>query len=315
MLNKIRFKNILVIRNDRFGEFLLNIPALRVLKETFPDSRLTLAVNPSVKDLAECVEYCDEVVLWGDSFKKSLSKRKFDLCVVLNPTKEAHWAAFFAGIPVRVGYHRKWGILLTHKIPDNKNLGLKHEVEYNLDLVGLITGNIKEIASSGLRLPRNDKYEFLTKPVAIHPFTSDPVKQWPIERFYQLAKRISDEFNLKVLIVGKNEGADRGFDNLGGNIINLVDQTTLVELAQILKQCRLLISCDSGPMHLAAAVGTPVFALFRNDLVGKTAQRWGPWGEGHMVIEKSNLLDITVDEVFQQVKERLLRLDLRRDSQ
>jgi ADP-heptose:LPS heptosyltransferase len=87
----------------------------------------------------------------------------------------------------------------------------------------------------------------------------------------------------------------------------MINQTSLVELAALLKRCSLLISCDSGPMHLAASVGTPVVALFRNDLPGKTAKRWGPWGSGHTVIEKVNLLDISVDEVFEKAKQRLLR--------
>ena len=299
-------KNILAIRNDRFGEFLLNIPAFRALKEAYPDAKLTLAVNPVVKELAECIEYSDEVAVWDDHFKKSLKKRKFDLVVVFNPTKEAHWLSFRAGIPKRVGYNRKWGILLTHKIPDNKNLGLKHEVEYNLDLVGLITGNNREIASScfvSLAVPRNDKYEFLAQAIAIHPFTSDPVKQWPVERFIELAKKITLEMKAKVVLVGKTE--DRGLLPKGTppqGVIDLVNQTSLVELTQILKQCRLLISCDSGPMHLAAAVGTPVIALFRNDLAGKTAQRWGPWGQGHTVIEKASLADIRVEEVLEAMK-------------
>jgi ADP-heptose:LPS heptosyltransferase len=67
----------------------------------------------------------------------------------------------------------------------------------------------------------------------------------------------------------------------------------------------LLVSGDSGPVHLAAAVGTPVLALFRNDLPGKTAKRWGPWGEGHTVIEKSSLEDITVNEVVKMIMEKL----------
>jgi len=74
-----------------------------------------------------------------------------------------------------------------------------------------------------------------------------------------------------------------------------------------LKRCALLVSGDSGPVHLAAAVGTPIVALFRNDLPGKTSKRWGPWGKGHTVIEKENLEDISVDEVFEKVKQRLLR--------
>jgi ADP-heptose:LPS heptosyltransferase len=58
-------------------------------------------------------------------------------------------------------------------------------------------------------------------------------------------------------------------------------------------------------VHLAAAVGTPVIALFRSDLAGKTAKRWGPWGEGHIVIEKPNLSDIKIEEVLEKVRSKL----------
>lgn len=187
--------NIFVIRNDRFGEFLLIIPVLRALKEKYPQARLTLAVSLVVRELAGTVDCVDEVVVW-DKIRKELRKHKFDLCVVLNPTKEAHWAVFWAGIPVRVGYDRKWGFLLTHKMKDTKHLGNRHEVDCNLELVGLIGAKNKEIASSGcalLAMTPIDKYEFLAGAIAIHPFTSDPVKQWPLERFVELAKRIMED--------------------------------------------------------------------------------------------------------------------------
>ncbi|MFA5276839.1 MAG: glycosyltransferase family 9 protein, partial [Candidatus Omnitrophota bacterium] len=295
-------KNILAIRNDRFGEFLLNIPAIRALKATYPGARLTLGVSPQVKELAECVEYADKVVVWDDAFKKNLKKFKFDTCVILNPAKEAHWISFRAGIPRRVGYNRKWGILLTHKMKDSKNLGLKHEVEYNLDLVGLIGAKISDKSIHLSKLPQHSKLEYAGA-IAVHPFTSDTLKQWPVDRFRQLIKRLSEELKDKVLVVGRDEIiGEEYFDSLGDNIINLVNKTSLVELAQILKQCRMLVTCDSGPMHLAAAVGTPVVALFRNDLPGKTARRWGPWGKGHEVIERNNLIQIEVDEVLNKIK-------------
>ncbi len=302
MINKERIKNILVVRNDRFGEFLLNIPAIRALKETYPKAKLTLAVSFMVRELAEAVNCVDEVLIW-DQVKIDLRKQKFDLCVVLNPTKEAHIACFFAGIPLRVGYDRKWGFLLTHKLKDTKSQVNRHEVDCNLELVSLIGAKTqnKEIASSGLRLPRNDKYEFLAGAIAIHPFTSDPVKQWPLERFEELALRIRQELNLTVIMIGLSIGDF----NLKGDVINMVNKTTLPELAVLLKRCSLLVSGDSGPVHLAAAVGTPVIALFRNDLPGKTATRWRPWGEGHIVIEKSNLEDISVDEVIETVKSKI----------
>ncbi|MFA4989772.1 MAG: glycosyltransferase family 9 protein [Candidatus Omnitrophota bacterium] len=293
-------KKILAVRSDRFGEFLLNIPALRALKDTYPDARLTLAVAPGVRKLAECVECADRVVTWDDDFKKNLRKQHFDAGIILNPTKEAHWLAFFAGIPVRVGYGRKWGILLNCRMPDNKSLGLKHEVEYNLDLVGLIGAKTTNKSISLGRLPADINPEYAGA-VAIHPFTSDKAKEWPIERFKELAQCIAGELRSRVLVVGAGGVGKEKFDNLGDGIINLINKTSLVELAQILKQCRLLISCDSGPMHLAAAAGTPVLALFRNDLPGKTAKRWGPWGKGHIVIEKPCLSDIIIEEILDKV--------------
>ncbi len=301
MLEKQQIKNILAIRNDRFGEFLLNIPALRALKESFPQAKLTLAVNSVVYELAKAVEFVDQVVLW-DEVRKDLRKHKFDLCVVLNPAKEAHWAVFRAGIPLRVGYDRKWGFLLTHKLKDTKHLGDRHEVDCNLELVALIGAHTQD-KSFSVKVDESYFPEFAGKKiVAIHPFTSDPVKQWPPERFKELAQRIKKELKLEVVMVGLS------LNPLNmENIIDMTNKTSLPELAALLKRCSLLISADSGPVHLAAAVGTPVIALFRNDLPGKTARRWGPWGKGHLVIEKSNLNDITVDEVFDKAREALNR--------
>lgn len=299
-------KNILAIRNDRFGEFLLNIPAFRALKEAYPGARLTLAVSPAVKELAECLKCSDQVVAWGSDFKKSLRKQGFDLCVVLNPAKEAHWAVFLAKIPKRVGYNRKWGCLLTHRLKDTKYLGNRHEVDCNLELVGLIGAKTNDVTISLGKLPAYNKPGH-PGAIAVHPFTSDSLKQWPIERFKQLAKSLSGRSGVKILIIGKEEGRCREeFENLGENIINLVNQTSLVELAQVLKQCKLLVTGDSGPMHLAAAVGTPVVALFRNDLPGKTAQRWGPRGKGHLVIERANLAEIGVEDVLIAVENKML---------
>ena len=297
--------NILVIRNDRFGEFLLNIPAIRALKETYPQARLSLAVDPPVYELAGTVECVDEVMFW-DEIKVNLRKHKFDLCVILNPAEDANWSVFRAGIPVRVGYDRKFGVLLTHKIKDTKDLGNRHEVDCNLELVGLLGAKTLD-KTIKIKIDYNLYSEFIgQKIVAIHLFTSDPVKQWPIVRFEELAQRIVQEMKARVVFVGRTEGwAYHPSEIVPLDVIDLVNKTSLLELAALLKCCSLLVSGDSGPVHLAASVGTPVVALFRNDLPGKTARRWGPWGEGHSVIEKSNLNDITVDDVFSIVKDKL----------
>lgn len=306
-------KKILAVRNDRFGEFLLNIPALRALKKSYAGAKLTLLVNPYVQELTRCIDFVDEIITWENirhkfseiyKFGKELKAKKFDLCLIFNPSKESNIISFLARIPIRVGYNRKWAFLLTHRMEDKKYLGQKHEIEYNLELLSLI-GIQTEDKTLSLKI---DDGIIKGEDIALHPFTSDPVKQWPIENFRKLAQRLVKELDKKVIVIGGREELNKGvayFDNLGANIINMTGRTTLIQLAALLKKCRLLISGDSGPVHLACAVGTQVVAIFRNDIPGKTAKRWGPWGKGHSVIEKPELADITVDEVLDKVRESL----------
>jgi len=325
-MNNKSIKNILVVRNDRFGEFLLNIPALRALKETFTQAKLIAVVDPYVRDLAEALPFIDEIIEWGRAGHSlsaklklvGLLKRKgIDIAVILNPAKDFNIITYLCGIPIRVGYDRKWGFLLTHKMKDKKHLGQKHEIEYNLELVSLVGAKTEDRAlfisvEDNIidSLFSDNGIEDSANLVALHPWTSDPIKQWPLEYFYSLAQRLTKELNLKVLIVGgKDEAAqDRYFcKNPEHSFINLSGRTTLRELAVLLKKCRLLISGDSGPVHLACAVNTRVLSIFRSDLPGKSAKRWGPWGEGHAVIEKDDLAKISVDEVLNKTKEVLGR--------
>jgi len=313
----VRVNKILMVRNDRFGEFLLNIPALRAVKQKYKEASLTLVTDPYVRELARAVDCVDEVISWKCKkhklieiikFSWKLRRSKFDLCVILNPSREFNLVSFLAGIPQRIGYSRKWGFLLTQRIEDEKYKAKKHEIEYNLELVGLIGAhtndkslslNIDESLIDGVSGKIGGNKVNL---IAIHPFTSDPLKQWPLENFVQLAKKLIDESNARVMIVGGREEAVRGeiFLSLGSNLINLTGKTSLIQLAAGLKKCQLLISGDSGPMHLAASTGVPVVAIFRSDILAKSAKRWGPWGDKHKVIEKNRLSDIGVDEVFAQ---------------
>lgn len=319
-----RIKKILIVRNDRFGEFLLNIPAIRAVKETFKGANVTVAVDDYIKDLCELIPYVDRIIEYGssghtplDHFKMlwQLEREKFDIAIMLNPSKVFNILSFLAGIPIRVGYDRKLSILLTDKIPDKKFLEEKHEVEYNLELVSLIGAKTSDkslslkmqddiIINQFQRLGLNDKEPL----IVLHPYSSDQRKVWPTERFEKLAEKLAEFSQFRVVIIGKPQqpAKDKIYLGISNNrILDLSGKTNLKELAGILKKSRLLISVDSGPVHLAACFGTPVLALFRNDLPGKTSRRWGPWGQGHKTIEKNSLISISVDEVFQRAKEML----------
>jgi ADP-heptose:LPS heptosyltransferase len=225
--------------------------------------------------------------------------------------QELHLAAYLAGIPRRIGYARKWGFLLTRTIRDKRDLGLKHEKQSNLELSALAGAGEQAVddyrISPALEMVSLLPESFLKEGfVVLHPWTSDSVKQWPHERFLRLAQMMSSDLALNLVMAGglaESRSYRRFYCALDGDkTTDLTGKTTLPQLLAVLAASRLLVSGDSGPMHLAAAAGTRVVAIFRNDLPGKTPRRWGPLGEGHAVLQKSSLADISVEEVFATVK-------------
>src|SRR3990167_7190598 len=143
----MKIARILAVRNDRFGEFLLTLPALYALKEHYPGAELTLVINGSVAELAARIPCVDEVIGWENKkhgfleigrFAARTAGKKYDLCVIFNPSKDFNIVSFLARIPIRCGYDRKWGFLLNRKLEDRKHLGSMHETEYNLELLKTI---------------------------------------------------------------------------------------------------------------------------------------------------------------------------------
>jgi heptosyltransferase-2 len=304
------FKRILVARSDRIGDVLLSTSVIRNLREHYPAAYIAMMVAPYAKEIVEGNPWLDEVIIydkdgkhksWRRSLKfaHNLKKRKFDLALVLHPTKRVHLVTFLAGIKRRIGYARKFGFLLTDKIEHTKQYGLKHEMEYSLDLLrplGIIPKNY--LPFMPLRLEsetwakeflRNEGIKDTDNLLAVHPGASCPSKLWPVERFAQAADRLVEKYGLKVLVVAgpKDIEKARSFVSHMRNLpLDLAGRLSVSQLASILKRCRLLISNDSGPVHIAAAVGAPVVAIFGRAQKGLSPQRWGPLGGRSRVLHK-----------------------------
>jgi len=315
-----RIRKILAFRNDRFGEFLLIIPALKALRETF-SAQITCVVNPCLKELAKCIPQIDEIVPWPNQkhtlreiifFSNFLRREKFDLAVIFNPTKEAHLISFLSRIPLRLGYDRKWGFLLNRKIKDEKAQGKFHEVEYNLQLVKEI-GAYAEDLSLRIELPQEELKKtqyFLSSQglepknyIVISPFCSNPLKEWPLKNFLELAEKLGKD--IRVVVTGSREDQERGslFNSLKERgVLNLIGKTSLFQLAGILKYAKVLISNDSGPVHLACCVGIRTIVLFGNTKPSQSSQRWGPWGKDHIIIEKPKITQIEIEEVLENIR-------------
>lgn len=326
MLKPIRpenIKKIVIFRTDRIGEVLLSTVCIDALKRHFSQSHITFVTSDYAKDIVLGRDDIEEVFIFdtatGDnSFLRLiklifyLRKRRFDLAVVLNPHKMLHLGCFLAGIRYRLGYDRKWSFCLTHKTKDKKHECTKHEIEYNLDLLKFIGVKEKVIGPHLAISKRNFDYTDRLvrqsgldsdKPVvAIHPGTSNPAKRWTPENFSLLIKKIKDNFDCNIVLLGDEEDKELISGILSANEqagLDLSNAFTIKQLAAFLKRVKLFIGNDAGPMHIAASVGTPVIALF-----GKASNsiRWRPWGESHVVLHKDDINAITVDEVTEAIK-------------
>ena len=318
-------RRVVFIRTDRLGETLLNLPVIASLKAALPHAVLTLLVQTELAPLMARAPGVNHVLAVGTTpgtwwmralaLSRLLQPCRFDLAVVSNPMKELHAAVWLAGIPLRVGYDRKWGFLLTHRLPDRKALGERHEAAYNLDLLRAL--GLPVVASTHWQLPRFEREEVEVQHlleqqglgsadpfIAIHPWTSNPRKQWPLDRFERLIQLIVERLQTRVVLIGGKEEAGhlQRVAPPSGRVADLVGRCSLTQLAALLQRARLLVSNDSGPVHLAAAVGTPTVVLFGSEHPGTGPTRWGPWGQGHSVIWKPSMDEIVVEEVFEAVR-------------
>jgi heptosyltransferase-2 len=304
------YKRILIVRTDRVGDVLLSTPVIKALRDSYPTSFIAIVVSPYAKDIVEGNPYLDEIIIydkegkhksWQRSLKFALNlkKKRFDLAIILHPTNRVHLVTFFAGIPRRIGYNRKMGFLLTDRLKHTKQLGEKHESEYALDLIRHLGVEPQDKFPFMPIKPESEKWteelfqhEGINKSdklLAIHPGASCPSKVWPNERFAEVADKLVQNYGFKVLLVAGPKDillAQNVIKNMHHVALNLAGRTSVSQLASILKKCQLFISNDSGPVHIAVSVGTPVISIFGRNQKGLSPLRWGPLGKKDKVLHK-----------------------------
>lgn len=303
------YRRILVSRTDRIGDVLISTPVLESLRERYPASYLAVMVSPYTKDLVEGNPYVDEVVVFDKdkitglrktlAFSRQLSQKAFDVAVILHPTVRVHLLCFLAGIKERIGYNRKTPFLLTKTIPHKKQEGVKHELEYNYDLLKLV--GVSEV-NHRLYMPiRPSSEEFVEdllrkegmsredRIVAVSPAASCISRRWSIRKFAEVIDRLEDSCGVKVVIV-----ADTIHKFIAQELVRLSrtapkdfsGRLNLSQLASLFRRSALVISNDSGPVHMAVAVGTPVISIFGRNQPGLSPKRWGPLGASDVVLHK-----------------------------
>ncbi|KJJ83611.1 lipopolysaccharide heptosyltransferase II [Candidatus Omnitrophus magneticus] len=297
----------MIIRTDRIGEVLLSTVATSAVKKVYPTARITFVTSEysrplleNNKDISEII--CLDTYTKGQEikraflFSKILKKKQFSTALILNPHKISHLACFFAGIPIRAGYNRKWPFLLTKKIQDNRDNGLKHEIEYTFEFLSacgikseLIAPNLSVDKTAEQRVEKFlQEKGFLNNQhiIAIHPGASNPAKLWPKENYRDLALKLKNKFSARIIILGGNDEKPLGewlSREIGEDSLNTAGAFDLKELTAIIKKSACFIGNDTGPAHIAASLNIPVITIFGRRIPGAGPKRWRPWGEKNIV--------------------------------
>lgn len=300
---------ILVTRLDRIGDFVLSTPVFEALRKKFPHSKITAMTFSENRDLILGNPFIDDAVFYDKKgsekgwlgnfrFARKLARRHFDLVVHLHATNRVHWVGFLAGIPVRIGWTRKCAWALTHGLKDIKAEGRKHESEYNFELLQLLGVDcpadmkpcfvVQEdaVRSVDLLLKRRGVEQPF---IALNPTASCPSKMWPYYRFTELAAMLWQTYKQPLVITGgpaDRTVAQKICAGTNAPVIDLTGELSLGMLGALMQKAELLVSNDTGPVHIAAAVGTPVVSIFGRNQPGLSPLRWKPLGEKVRVVWK-----------------------------
>ena len=308
MSRKIQ-KRILVLRYRFIGDTILTVPFFRNLRRAEPDAHIAWVMAPGSADVVQGIPYVDEIIYWdpvtihADSrgkhrslmsklaFIREMRADRYDKVYVLKRSFSSALLAFLSGAPQRIGFNTEGRrFLLTKGVPYRSE---QHEVLSFLDVLRAdgvpVTDDYLEAwitpdeARQADELLRAEGAPTKTGLLALHPFASYPEKSWPLEKYAEAANRLKQAEGLTPVIFGGGRDVElrnRFRDLFPEGSIDLVGKCNLRISMAVLKRCVVYIGNDSGIMHLAAAVGLPLVAVF-----GPTSpDRFGPWSKGARLV-------------------------------
>ena len=307
-------RNILLVRLDNLGDVLLTTPAFHAVRTSLPDAHLTLLASPVGAQVAALDPDIDDVIVyqapWMDPWRtlpqddereqamiSLLKERQFDGAIIFTSFRQsalpAAYLCYLAGIPLRLAASIDGpGSLLTtrHKHPER----MMHEVERGLDLVSAI-GMQTDEDDLALQVPGDAMLAISTmladlnidgRPLAVvHPGCSMPARTYPWEMYVQVIDLLIAQLGAFVVVTGmENERPlvaqvlDHTKEEYRSATLALAGVLPFPEFCALIKAADLTITNNTGPMHIAAAVKTPVVALFA---LTNPPEQWGPWHVPH----------------------------------
>jgi ADP-heptose:LPS heptosyltransferase len=286
-------KNILVIRNDKLGDFMLAWPALSLLKKQYPGARLTVLISSYTKPIAELCPWIDDIIT-DDSHNNTISDAlhlastlrsyKFDTSISLFSELRTAIGVYLAGIPRRYGPATKLAqLFLNRKLRQKRSQSLKPEYEYNVDLVRhYITGNgdtsvelqqppylqfdHQEIASLRQSYAHEQNIEAGRKLIFIHAGSGGSAINLSLQQFSELAELINQSNKVHFVITAgpdELENANHLSDLMSNTKHSIYHSTEgLVSFSKFISICDLFISGSTGPLHIAGALDVNTAAFY-----------------------------------------------------
>jgi heptosyltransferase-2 len=283
-----KVRRILIRGVNWIGDAVMTTPAIAMVREHYPRAELTVLANPLVAEIFSPHDWVDKVMVFDRNgahrgvrgrlrLASELRRRSFDMAIIMPNSFDSALVPWLAGIPVRLGKSSDGrSLLLTGRYSEDGTPPLRHEVLYYRNLVRhfgitgeevpplLCTTPAEDRAAAALLegegIPAEDGV------IAINPgATYGSAKRWYPDRFADVARRLAAEWRARILILGSPGEAGIAADieqRLGGACLNMAGRTTVRQLMALIKRSDFMVTNDSGPMHIAAAFGVPLAAIF-----------------------------------------------------
>jgi lipopolysaccharide heptosyltransferase II len=290
-LDPDQIKRVVVRVPNWVGDAVMCVPALRELRRVLPHAHITLVSRPGTADIFLDADCADEIMIYHRSGLRfawqqasKWKRHQFDLAVLFQNAFEAAAIAFIARVPARIGYDtERRGFLLTHPIPSPIWKNERHEVFYYLHIVNELwqglsgTTSLETIEPEFALLISEDRkrkaQEFLRhhgidkeKPLVLlcPGSVNSRAKRWPPERYAALADQFIAAGATVALIgsPGEKEVSEKVRAQANTQPVMLTGQTSVAEVTALISVAELLVTNDTGPAHIGAAVGTPTFVIF-----------------------------------------------------
>ena len=278
---------ILIRSSNWLGDAVMSVPAVRAIKNGRSDARVTVAAPVSIAPMWKLVPEVDTIIpLSNDSLLPVISllkrQRNFDVAILFPNSLRVALESWLSGIPRRVGYRGHWRrLLLNQTVREPRKPGPPEHHSLRFLRIARECGAETFNAQP---LPQTSNIKPQTSKLGLCPGAEyGPAKRWLPERFADVAAKVNAQSSAQWILFGtKNDMAigDQIAAAIGDHCVNRIGHTTLDQLIDELRECRLVLTNDTGTMHLAALLGVPVVAIF-----GSTEPRLtGPLGDGHIIL-------------------------------